>query len=128
MVYAASILENDTHNDTLWKFNIQMDLLNLGHKTRPYNNQQKLRTCKIVDFVVLAAHRIKLKENEKDEYLTLAMEREGDNYTNPDWCFWYSHQRIVKGTRGIEVGRTSGDHTNYNIIENGQNTEKCLVS
>ena len=26
------------------------------------------------------------------------MEHEGDNYTNRDWCFWYSHQRIIKGT------------------------------
>ena len=32
------------------------------------------------------------------------MEHEGDNYTNHDWCFWYSHQRIIKGTGGLEVG------------------------
>ena len=51
------------------------------------------------------------------------MEHEGDNYTNLDWCFWYSHQRIIKGTGGLGGRRTSGDHPNYNIIENGQNTE-----
>ena len=58
----------------------------LGQKTRPYNYQQKKRTCKIVDFAVLADHRIQLKESEKkDKYLDLARElkkQEGDNYTN----------------------------------------------
>ncbi len=39
------------------------------------NQQQKKRTCKIVDFAVLADHRIKLKECEKmDKYLDLARE------------------------------------------------------
>ena len=52
------------------------------------------------------------------------MEHEGDNYTNRDWCFCYSHQRIIKGTEGIGGRRVSGDHPNYNIIENDQNTEK----
>ena len=36
---------------------------------------------------------------------------------------------IIKRTGGLEGRRTSGDHPNYNIIENGQNTEKspeCL--
>ena len=70
----------------------------LGQKTRPYNNQQKKRICKIVDFAVPADHRIKLKESEnQDKYLDLAreskktMEHEGDNYTYRDWCFWYSN-------------------------------------
>ena len=53
------------------------------------------------------------------------MEREGDNYTSCDWCFWYSHQRIIKETGGFGNKRTSGDHPNHYIIENGQNTEKC---
>ena len=48
---------------------------NLGQKTRPYNNQQKKRTYKIVDFTVPAGRRIKLKEYEKkDKYLDLARE------------------------------------------------------
>ena len=48
---------------------------NLGQKTRPYNNQQKKKICKIVDFAVSADHRIKLKECEKrDKYLDLARE------------------------------------------------------
>ena len=47
------------------------------------------------------------------------MEHEGDNYTNRDWCFWYSHQKIVKGTGGLGSRRKSGYHPNYGIIENG---------
>ena len=48
---------------------------NLGQKTRLNNNQQKKRTCKIVDFAVPADHRIKLKDCEKkDKYLDLARE------------------------------------------------------
>ena len=54
------------------------------------------------------------------------MEHGGDNYTNRDWCFWYSHQRIIKGARGLGGWRTSGDDPNYCIIENDQNTEKSL--
>ena len=38
----------------------------LNQTTRPYNNQQqKKRTCKILDFAVPADHRVKLKESEK---------------------------------------------------------------
>ena len=35
-----------------------------------------------------------------------------------------SHQRIIKGIGGLGGRRTSGDYPKYNIIENGQNTEK----
>ena len=36
------------------------------------------------------------------------MKHEGDNYTNRDWCFWYSHQRIVKYNGGrVETIQTS---------------------
>ena len=52
------------------------------------------------------------------------MEHEGDNYINRNWCFVYSHQRIIKGTGGLGNKKTSGDHPNDDIIENGQNTEK----
>ena len=72
-----------------------------------------------------------MKEFEKkDKYLDLAgelkkiIEHEGDNYTNGYWYSWYSHQRIVKGTGGLENKRTIRDHPNYNIVEIGQNTEK----
>ena len=104
----------------------------LGQKNRPYNNQQKKkRICKIVDFAVPADQRVKLKENEtKEKYLNLAkelkkyMEHEGNNDTNRDWCFWYSHQKIIKGTGELGNKRTSRDHPNYYIMENGQDTEK----
>ena len=85
----------------------------------------------IVDFIVPADHRIKLTESEKqDKYLDLARklkktkEHEGDDYTNRDLCFWYSHQKIIDGTGRLRGWRTSGDHPNNSIIENSQNTEK----
>ena len=52
------------------------------------------------------------------------MEHEGDNYTNCDLCFWYGNENIIKGTGGLGSWRTSRDHPNDSIIENGQNTEK----
>ena len=85
------------------------------------------KTCKIVDFAVPADHRIKLKECEKkDKYPELARElkktmEHGDDYTN---CTRYSNQRTIKVTGGLGSWSTSGDHPNYNIVENGQNTEK----
>ena len=33
-------------------------------------------------------------------------------------------KRLLKGTGGLRSWRTSGDHPNYSIIENSQNTEK----
>ena len=50
-------------------------MINLSQKTRPNNNQQNKRTCRIMDLAVRADHRIKLKECEKrDKYLNLASE------------------------------------------------------
>ena len=48
----------------------------------------------------------------------------GTSITNCNWCSWYSHRRINKGTERLGNKRTSGDHPNYYIIENGQNPEK----
>ena len=56
----------------LWHTN---ESQNLGQNSRPYSNQQKKRTCKIVDFALSTEHRIKLKEIEKkDKYQELAWE------------------------------------------------------
>ena len=44
-------------------------------------------------------------------------------YTNYNWCPWYSHRRIIKGTGGLGNNRTRGGHRNYYIIEIGQNTK-----
>ena len=62
-----------------WDFDIQIDhLISAGRSNFIIINKKKKkkkRTCKIVDFVVLADHRIKLKESEKkDKYLDLARE------------------------------------------------------
>ena len=63
-----------------------------------------------MDFAVPADYRIKLTESEKkDKFLDLAkelkktMEHESDDYTNRDCCFWYSHQRIIKGLDDLEI-------------------------
>ena len=93
----AFILENDTHK-LQWDFDIHTDHLISTKRPELIKIYKKKRICKIVDFAVPASHRIKLKECEKkDKYLDLAqelkkpMEYEGDNYTNCDWCFWYSN-------------------------------------
>ena len=44
---------------------------NIGQTTRPHSNQQqqqKKRTCRIVDFAVPAGHRVQLKESKKEGY------------------------------------------------------------
>ena len=47
----------------------------LDQTTRPYNNEQRKRICRIVDFAAPADHRGKLKESEKKhKYLDLARE------------------------------------------------------
>ena len=106
----APVLENDTHK-LLWDFDVQMDHLISARRPDLIIINKKKRICKIVDFAVLADHRIKLKECEKkDKYLDLArelkktMEHDGDNYTNCDWCFWHSNKRITKGIAELEVG------------------------
>ena len=52
------------------------------------------------------------------------MDHEDDNDTKCNWRARYGHQRT-----GIEIGgfgnkRTSGHHSDYSIVEIGQNTEK----
>ena len=70
----APVLENATHK-LLWDFNIQTDHLIPARRPDLIINNKKRRTCKIVDFVVPADHRIKLKECEKkDKYVDLARE------------------------------------------------------
>ena len=94
----APVLENDTHKH-LWDFDIQTDhLISARRLDLIIINQKEMKICKIADFTVPADHRIKLKECEKrDKYLDLArelkkaMEYEGDNYTNHDWCFWHGN-------------------------------------
>ena len=67
------VLEYETHN-LLSDFEIQREQLIYA---RPSGllivNKKKKRTCRIVNFALLADHRLKLKEREKnDKYLELA--------------------------------------------------------
>ena len=71
----ASVLENYTYK-LLWDFDIQTDqLISARRPDFIIINKKKNRICKIVDFAVLADHRIKLKESKKkDKYQDLARE------------------------------------------------------
>ena len=61
------VLENDTHK-LLWDFDIQTDHL-ISARTPDLiiiiKKKKKMKICKIVDFAVLADHRINLKECDK---------------------------------------------------------------
>ena len=68
---------------------------NISQKTRTLNNlPKKSELAKLLTLPF--THRIKLKECEKNKYFDLprelkkTMKYEVDNYTNCDWCFWYS--------------------------------------
>ena len=52
------------------------------------------------------------------------VEHESNNYISWDWCFSYSHQRIIKGTGELGNKKTSEDHLNYYTNENGQDTDE----
>ena len=52
------------------------------------------------------------------------MEYESDYDTNCNWFARYNHQRIGTVTGRLGNKKTSGDHTNYNIIKIDQNTKK----
>ena len=70
----AYVLENDTHK-ILWDFDIQTNHIVSARRPGLIIINKEKRICKIVDFAVLANHRIKLKEYEKkDKYLDLAWE------------------------------------------------------
>ena len=103
----APVQENDTHK-LLWDFDIQTDHLISTRRPDLIIINRKKKIYKIINFAVLADHRIKLKECEKkDTYLDLArelkktMEHAGGNYTNNNWCVWNSSKRITKGTGGL---------------------------
>ena len=70
----APVIENDTHK-LLWDFDIHTDRLISARRPSLIIIKEKRRTYKIVDVVVPADHRIKLKEFEKKvKYLNLSME------------------------------------------------------
>ena len=70
----ASVRENDTQK-LIQDFDIQTDHLISTRRPDLIAIAKKKRTCKFVDFIVPADHRIKLKEcEEKDKYLDLDRE------------------------------------------------------
>ena len=107
----ASVQENDTYK-LMWDFDIQKD--HLISARRPdliiINNNKKKRNCKIVDFAILAGHRLKLKESEKDKYPDLA--RELKNLWNMKMTiisiviggFGTVTKGLIKGMEDLEVG------------------------
>ena len=83
----APDLENNTYK-LLWDFDIDSDHLIPARRPDLIIINKKKRTCKIIDFVLPADHRIKLKECEKkDKYLDLA--RELKSYGT---CKWQLYQ------------------------------------
>ena len=98
---------------------------NSSQETRLSDNLKKKRTCRIVDFAVLADNRLKIKENEKrDKYLDLAKELKklrnmmvtlipiviGVLGTIP--------KGLIKGLEELEIG-VRVDHLNYDILKIG---------
>ena len=98
-------------------------------------------TCWIVDFVILADHRVKTKENETTEKMYIfffklrnyivnwikrtkkAIDHEGGSDINCNWCTQNTSQRLDKRPARVRNWRTSQDHSNYRIKIN-QNTVK----
>ena len=129
----ASVLEKDTHK-LLWDFDIQTDCLISTRKPDLIiinkKKKENLQNC----WLCCPSWPQNKTERmwKKNKYIDLAwelkktMEHENDNYTNCDWYFWYSNKRMIKGTGELGSWGTSEDHTNYSIIEDGQNTEKSL--
>ena len=108
----APVQENDTHK-LLWDFKIQTHQLILAR--RPdliIINNNKKRTCKIVDFAVRAEHRINLKESEKkDKYLDFARE------------LWNMKVTIVPSVIGTLATTTKGLFKGLEDLEVGGRVE-----
>ena len=124
-----AVLENDSYK-LLLDFDIQTDhLISARWPDLIVNKKKKKkrkRTCKIVNFAVPVDSRIKLKECEKkDKYLDLA--RELKKLWNMKvtiipimiGAFGTVPKGLLKGLEDLK----DGDHRNYSIVENGQNTE-----
>ena len=123
MLNLESVLENETPK-LLCEFEIQMDHQISARRPDLVIVNKIKRTCRIVDFAVLADHRVKLKESEKgDKYLVLAKELKrlwkvtvipfiiGALGTIP--------KGLVKGLEDLEIRKQE-----ESIIKISQNTEK----
>ena len=106
------------------------DLMIVNKKKK--EKKKKERTCRIVDFAVLADHRVKLKESKRrDKYLDLARELKKKLWNMKVMvipiligALFTVTKRISTMTGGIGEKRASGDHPKDSIVEIGQNTEK----
>ena len=113
---------NNTHK-LLWDFDIKTNhLISARRPDLIIINKKKREFVKL--WTIPNDHWIKLKESEKkDKYLDPARE------LKKKWNVKVTIIPIVigafgKGTGGHGSWRMSGDHPNYSIVENGQNTEK----
>ena len=120
-----SFLENETPK-LLWDFAIRSDPLISAKRLDLVIISMKNRTCRIVDFTVSADHCVKLRESKnKDKNLDPTRELKK---------LWNMNVTVIpvaigtlgRVTGGIRNKRMTGDHSNYSIIENEQNTEESL--
>ena len=112
-------------NKILLVFEIHTDHLISVRQPKHVIVNKKKRTCQIVDFTVLADHRVKLKKSEKrDKCLDLAREmKELGSIKVTEILIIIGALGIVTkgtGTEGLENKRTSGDYTSYSIVEIGE--------
>ena len=124
-----SILENETYK-LLWRFEIQTDHLILARRPDLIIINKIERTCRIVDFAVLVDLR-KIERKQKEGKvpgpclgIEKNVEHESDNYTNCNWCSWYSYQGIGIRTGGFGNKGMGRDYLNFSISVIGQNTEE----
>ena len=69
-----------------------------SQKKKKRKKKKKKRSCHLVDFVVLADSRIKIKKNSLR--IEETMERKGNGNTNCHWNPWNGSQVPGKKTRG----------------------------
>ena len=136
----SPVLENNTHR-LLWDFDIHMDhqisarrpdliIINNNNnkkKKKKRKKEEKLQNCRLCcpGWPQNKTERMKRRISTSTILGNWKnLEHVGDNYTNCNWCFWYSKLRTIKGPGGLVSWQTCGDHPNDSIIENGQNTEK----
>ena len=56
------------------------------------------------------------------------MQYESEGDTNHNWCTQYSQRKIDKGTGGLGIKRTNGDHPNNSIPKNTEKNSGYLLS
>ena len=100
----APVLANNTHK-LLWDFDIHTDHLISARRLDLIIINEKKRIFKIVDFAVLADHRIKLKEWEKkDKYLDLARELKKLRNMKLTIAFGTITKGLLKSLEDLKIG------------------------